>query len=212
MSSQVWRQLPGLPRYEVSDWGRVRSRQSGKLMKILHSTGGSAFVRLYPGESRAAHGRGQLAVNKLVAQAVLEAFLGPRPAGLSVSHLDRNPDNNRLQNLAYETLSAIATRRRLIVGGPKAVTAADRARVKALRKLGHSQHSIAKQTGIGYASVARITGGTKSRAKKLTPACVRQIRVMAAAGLTNTAIGKAFGVSDNMVGFIRRGMLWSHIR
>lgn len=38
-----------------------------------------------------------------VHSAVMLAFVGPRPAGLEVRHLDGNPKNNVLSNLAYGT-------------------------------------------------------------------------------------------------------------
>ncbi|RUU22663.1 HNH endonuclease [Mesorhizobium sp. M7A.F.Ca.AU.002.06.1.1] len=34
---------------------------------------------------------------------VLEAFVGPRPDGLEGCHNDGNPDNNRLDNLRWDT-------------------------------------------------------------------------------------------------------------
>lgn len=37
--------------------------------------------------------------------AVLEAFVGPRPAGCDASHLDGDKSNNCLNNLAWETAS-----------------------------------------------------------------------------------------------------------
>lgn len=90
--------------YEVSDLGRVRSltrwtpagTRKGRLLKTNISPSG------YPqlGFRRDGKSRTQ-AVHRLVAA----AFLGPRPEGQEVRHLDGNKINNRLDNLAYGTPS-----------------------------------------------------------------------------------------------------------
>ena len=36
---------------------------------------------------------------------VAEAFIGPRPKGKFIDHIDRNPKNNRVSNLRYVTPS-----------------------------------------------------------------------------------------------------------
>lgn len=43
---------------------------------------------------------------RYVHQLVLEAFVGPRPEGQEVRHLNDEPKDNRLVNLAYGTASA----------------------------------------------------------------------------------------------------------
>lgn len=46
-----------------------------------------------------------------IASLVAEAFHGPRPDGLDVSHLDQNSFNNRPENLCYETRKENINRR-----------------------------------------------------------------------------------------------------
>jgi hypothetical protein len=42
-------------------------------------------------------------LRKLVHTLVAEAFLGPKPDGCEINHLDFNPSNNRLSNLEWTT-------------------------------------------------------------------------------------------------------------
>jgi hypothetical protein len=95
--------------YEVSDLGRVRSltrsitqkKRSGKTYirsvggNILGghvATGGYNYFRMSPdGKSKSAHSM------------VAEAFIGPRPNGHDIDHLDNNRLNNKRNNLEYVT-------------------------------------------------------------------------------------------------------------
>ena len=100
--------------YEVSSHGQVRSlprsmrRRDGVVMnyrgKILNGghnhDGGHRTVQLTRGE------RGERMVQKYVHRLVLEAFVGPCPAGMVTCHRDDNPSNNHLSNLRWDTESA----------------------------------------------------------------------------------------------------------
>lgn len=102
-----WLKVPGYETlYEVSDLGRVRSvdrtvcrgrtlvRLSGKPKAQKQHRDGYRVVGL----SRDGAAR-SMSVHTLVAG----AFLGPCPEGLEVRHLDGDPANNILSNLAYGT-------------------------------------------------------------------------------------------------------------
>jgi HNH endonuclease/NUMOD4 motif len=96
--SEEWRAIPGYPNYLVSDLGNIRSmpRQGsrGGVLALFPNKYGYPFVSLHSDgvqKSRAVH------------QLVLAAFLGPMPEGMEIRHLDGNPANNRLGNLAYGT-------------------------------------------------------------------------------------------------------------
>lgn len=92
---EEWRLVPGHPRYEVSSLGRVRSNiRPGAPLILKHTP-----ARGYPQVHLA--GRGKANVHTIVAL----AFLGPRPEGLEVRHLDGNAGNPQLRNLAYGTRS-----------------------------------------------------------------------------------------------------------
>ena len=100
-----WLPVVGFPLYDVSDFGRVRSWA----------------VRFKPPGTRAAEPRlvalspagrcGHLTVGfgsnpqvrKGVHVVVLSTFVGPCPVGMECRHLDGDPTNNRLDNLAWGT-------------------------------------------------------------------------------------------------------------
>lgn len=107
MTAEEWRQIPGAKDgYEVSNLGQVRSwrtksrREDARRVTplILKQTLGSGG---YLQVGRLGNGRGWNAVHPLV----LLAFVGSRPAGRLIRHLDSDPHNNALSNLAYGTPS-----------------------------------------------------------------------------------------------------------
>lgn len=87
-----WRAIPSIPAYLVSNHGQVRHRfscdprkqQGDRYLWVSFRGDGKNFVRT---------------VHSLVA----EAFLGPRPDGFQVRHLDGDRHNNHATNLAYGT-------------------------------------------------------------------------------------------------------------
>jgi hypothetical protein len=94
MEQEVWKDAVGYPGYEVSSLGRVRQVR---------------YLTLSPPIPKASYPRTSLHLgphkNKTVKvhHLVAEAFLGPRPAGYEVDHLDFNHTNNRADNLEYVT-------------------------------------------------------------------------------------------------------------
>lgn len=104
---EVWKPIPVFNLYEASDAGRIRS-----LPRVTRHYTGKTIVRGgrvlvghvnpkgYVQVSLSTDGRTRTAyVHTLVAA----AFLGPRPEGLVVRHLDGNGQNNAPSNLAYGT-------------------------------------------------------------------------------------------------------------
>jgi hypothetical protein len=88
------------PEYQVSNLGRVKRVLGGQGARVNRclsphkSSNGYLQIRLTTnGEKKIA------SIHGLVA----EVFLGPRPAGMQVRHLDGNKKNNFVCNLAYGT-------------------------------------------------------------------------------------------------------------
>ncbi len=84
--------------YEVSDQGRVLSHKgpAPKILRQYQDRHGHLRVALYSG------GRSS---KRFAHRLVLQAFVGDQPPGMEVRHLDGNPTNNALENLAYGTRS-----------------------------------------------------------------------------------------------------------
>lgn len=98
IEGEEWRPIPGYEgRYEVSSEGRVRSwaRKDGPHLR-RPSTGDQRYHSV----TLCRDGRHeQRAIHTLVAL----VFIGPRPEGMEVRHLDGNSHNNRAANLTYGT-------------------------------------------------------------------------------------------------------------
>ena len=109
---EKWKAIPGyLGLYEVSDHGRVRS-----VAGVRRVGGGEGYLRPYPSRIRSLHtdkaGYPRVTLksngvsrNHLVHHLVLEAFVGPKPAGQECRHLNGNPADDRLENLQWGTSS-----------------------------------------------------------------------------------------------------------
>lgn len=91
---EVWRDVVGHDGYQVSNLGNVRSyvkNKDGKDLKFIKNKQGYDTVCLRRGNRRLVH--------RLVA----DAFI-PNPDNLPlVRHMDDNPSNNRVDNLAWGT-------------------------------------------------------------------------------------------------------------
>lgn len=101
MTTEEWRPAPGYKGcYEVSSLGRVRSlsrpRHPGRILKP--QPGPSGYLRVHLSRDGVRRHR---KIHVLVAR----AFLGERPPGLEVRHLDGNHANNVITNLTYGTRS-----------------------------------------------------------------------------------------------------------
>ena len=98
MAKQVkeeWKDIPGYDGYyEISNTGRIRICNSGKILKQSDHTSGYKSVRLWNGSNYKNH-----YVHRLVA----EAFI-PNPDNKpTVNHKDENKKNNSANNLEWMT-------------------------------------------------------------------------------------------------------------
>lgn len=103
---EQWRPVPSHPdRYEVSDRGRVRcmARVARRGFIALFEFDRKILKQAVGGRARN-YRRVMLANPKrhaYVHHLVAEAFLGPRPEGAMVLHMNDNGFDNRLANLRY---------------------------------------------------------------------------------------------------------------
>jgi hypothetical protein len=109
--AERWRPIPGWAGYyEVSDHGRVRSvdrvityrgatvpvRYKGRIRSLKRDYKGYLGVRLCAGPDRS---------YQFVHKLVLFAFVGPCPPGFQCCHNNGIPDDNRLENLRWDSPS-----------------------------------------------------------------------------------------------------------
>ncbi len=93
--NRKWRDIKGYPGYMVSDHGEIVSFK-GKKPMILRPSITNGYKRL---ALRGPKSIGQFSVHSLVAQ----AFIGTRPSGQAINHIDFDPLNNKASNLEYCT-------------------------------------------------------------------------------------------------------------
>ncbi len=97
-STVEYRDIPGFPGYRVGNDGSVWSCKFHKRWQQLKPSTDKTGRRMV---MLRRNGR---SINKRVHQLVLEAFVGPKPEGKVCRHFpDRDPSNNRLENLQWGT-------------------------------------------------------------------------------------------------------------
>lgn len=168
---EVWKTIPDFQAYEVSNFGRVRSKQrrirfvdktgrerwrvkEEKIIATQKQNGGYIIAHLHIDNVRKAR-----TVHSLVAT----TFLGPRPQGSDVCHNDGNRTNNGLTNLRYATRKenqkdrlehgtfyASATQAKLT---PRQIK-----RIRALKGV-FTQVVLAKKYNVHYKTINKILNG-----------------------------------------------------
>lgn len=93
MKIEEWHLIPSEKGYEASDHGRIRNKATGHVKKPGKLPRG--YLNMAMGHDR----------RRYVHHLVAESFLGPRPRGLEINHIDGNKENNRPENLEYVTHS-----------------------------------------------------------------------------------------------------------
>lgn len=86
--NEQWRKIK--PGYMVSSYGRVIGAK-GSILKPWKHRSGHLYVALGKGDKHQVH------------RLVIEAFGEPQPHGTECRHLDGNPTNNHISNLAWGT-------------------------------------------------------------------------------------------------------------
>lgn len=164
--SEVWRPVVGYERYyEVSSLGRVRS-----LDRIMRDGRLWPGKLLSPGRLGSGHlnigfqGDGDRSTRKhyRIHCVVLEAFVGPRPAGMQGCHNNGIAYDNRLENLRWDTPASNYAdivkhgSRQGLRNGRAKFNEVDVERICDLRRCGVSPLVIAKLFNRPLVSVARV--------------------------------------------------------
>lgn len=88
---EVWKEIPGLPGYFVSDYGRIYSNNIGKIRSTSFNDRGQVSLTFSVKGKKSTY-----TVHHLVAQAFLSDYI----PGHQVIHIDGDKRNNRVKNLA----------------------------------------------------------------------------------------------------------------
>ena len=159
-----WREVPGWPEYEISEYGDVRRRMAGgspiaKPGKLLRPSGsGYRHVNLHGGA-----GRQHISLHRLVAL----AFIGEPPSCRhQVAHNDGDRLNNHYTNLRYATPRENAadrvrhgTQSRGETAGPVRLTEVAVRQIRALADRGVPQDLIAEIFETSQSHIGRVVRG-----------------------------------------------------
>ncbi len=157
---EQWRPILKFPNYEVSNLGNFRNAKTHRLLTIHQNIKtGRRFI------CPSINGKQTTVVTTPL---VVAAWIGPRPEGLQIDHIDGNKANERIDNLEYVTQQENIQRSfrngqhgeyPYNQGSHRFLTEVDYAEVKAMWKAGLSQVKIGKKLGINNATVSKILSG-----------------------------------------------------
>lgn len=180
-----WRDFPWRDRlYQVSDDGQVRDAGTGRVLTLTKGNTGYLYANMSCGGARKCQ-----TVHSMVAH----CFLGPRPAGQQVRHLDGCRTNNGVGNLAYGTAADNSRDAKIhgtIVRGEGSGNAKLTERgVLAIRRLKGlvPLHVLAKALGV---SKSIISQATLSTWQHVSGEISTEDALMAVFGTTGDLIGK----------------------
>lgn len=165
--AEAWKPLPGFDGwYEVSSLGRMRSyrnhnggrRETPKIMQGQHDIGGYLCYTVRVTASRYKVAKAHVSV--------MLAFVGPRPKGMDVAHLNGNKSDNRLENLAYcsrrENLEHMHDHGTAAVGArhPKAKLNPDQVNeIRRLRREWVGLRELGRRFGVSHGAIRRAVLG-----------------------------------------------------
>ena len=156
--SEAWRPVVGFEgRYSVSSAGVVRRDAGGRGARPGHvlarriQNGGYLFVSLY---------RGSKAIVKTVHSIVAAAFIGPRPDGCDINHLDGDKTHNAAGNLEYiDRAGNMRHAFRTGIAKHHAILTGEQARQIRSLKGQQRQRDLADRFGVSRSAVASIMRG-----------------------------------------------------
>jgi hypothetical protein len=162
-----WKSLPANSMYEVSNLGNVRSWYAGrhgvrKQPRLLKQS----YNKLsgYPVVGIVVDGR---TTTRSVHSLVCEAFIGPRPDGMEVRHINGDPRDARADNLTYGTPKENAADKKLHgtqpMGEKHPLSKLDYLKVKAVQTLYSSgefgYNDIAEVMNVGTRTIRNVISG-----------------------------------------------------
>ena len=159
-TQEEWRVVSWAPKYRVSNMGRVRGSRGWILTPLIRNT--YHAVNLFPTKDRSKM--------ESIHVLVLQAFVGPRPAGFHGCHGDGDKSNNRLSNLRWATVKDnIADQKRhgtFVSGVRSGMAKLTQEQVDKIRSehrpktIGYGPTFLARKYGVGPSAIKRIVNGT----------------------------------------------------
>lgn len=156
--NERWLPIPGWEGlYEASTAGRIRSLSRGEPRILRPGSNGRGYLVLGLWRDGNQHG---FSVHSLI----LLTFVGPRPHGKQINHIDGDRKNNRLENLEYCTQSENMRHRIDSLGSDLSGTRNPSAKldptkvrkIRELRRRGMSERKIAPMFGVSHRSINKI--------------------------------------------------------
>ncbi len=160
---ETWKDIPDYKDiYQASDWGRIRSldrldsigrKRKGKI--LIPTKGPAGYIQLH-----LCNGKRKLhKVHKLV----LESFIGPVPDEMNACHNNNKRDDNRLENLRWDTKSNNELDKKKHGTDPstthnKSVLCVETGRIF------NSIREATRQTGIPEGNISRVCRGKRKSA------------------------------------------------
>lgn len=162
---EIWKPIVGFERYQISNFGRVKGIRVPYLQWLYSLRGGNyPFVDLRGHDEDGNYVRKICLIHILVA----EHFLGPRPEGHVVHHLDCNRRNPVVTNLMYVTVEENSRPEewREIEGFPD-YQVSNLGRVRSFKRDMIKILKIMTNRGGGYAFVGLYRGTAEGPRRKL---------------------------------------------
>ncbi len=215
-------------KYTVSNYGNVFNVIKNKKLSSCINTGGYPCVSLTMKPKNIF-----VTVHKLVAH----EFIGKRPEGYQINHIDGNKINNCVENLEYVTPAQNikhAVTNGLMPKGEMAsgskITEETAIKIKNLFSRIKCMTKIAKKFNLSRTTVCQLIYGKtwkhlpsngnrlnrkemveNSKSTKLSSNDILIIRSLGKAGIKRKEIGHMFNVTPTNIGCILRGKTWKFI-
>jgi hypothetical protein len=171
--------IPSAPGYFVDVDGEVYNHRGRRMAQQVTHKGYCRVALQINGESK----------SKSVHSLVAEVFIGPRPKGLQIRHLDGNKTNNSPNNLSYGTAAQNEADKSL--HGTKATGLRNGAHTKPERRPHGESHARAKLNNADVVYIKKqLQIGPRGIGKKLA---------------------EQFGVSISIISKINVGKIWRHL-
>lgn len=160
ISGESWKNIPGFSKYEISEYGRIRSfhgRKNEKFKILKGSKDKDGYRRV-----SIVSDSGKMHSFKFY-EMVAKLWIGERPKNLVITHLDGNKLNDHYSNLAYR--SQLENIRDKIKHGTQTIgenhpnaklTNSEVSHIKNLISLGHTNTELSKEFNIAAEQISAI--------------------------------------------------------